>query len=1202
MTPNDEYQKAKYNLEEAEKLQERMKTVNAIIRSKKNVTERLISEAGLSESNAMQIQEKDFAGRVGFSTYKLTNNNANISRLRERVNMLSDKLESAEKGNETYTFSEIGGGGTIEINYDIDRVQLLFPNGRVDNEVYKLLRKNGYVYSPTNKAFQRKITPQAISNAIYLTKATRGEVAEQRDVSLSNLTDADRQNMLENKKFSYVTGSLYNALPPSFKEYTGAKTFELVYFSTNRENVKDAIKRYFKENMPIVDIEKMTINVYTQTYIRESKLLYKRGDFMPSNTEPNVLLRLKNEINSYQNMSDRVDKEEPKAETPFFTEIGSDGYDSRVDNNEMDYDAEEEVLKDLQKYSSPKKYNSEIEVGQRYYDNRYADYYTIEKMTEVISGGDVNATLKYDKGATRTESGDFILYHIDAKQHSLSKEEPKETIETIEPNSSDEFDEIIMANIDPKDDWIGNLVKERDVKQQIYKQLSGDEQEKEAETNRIFYLYAEKNKNNRELHEMNNKNFEEIKRLKKEIANGERLMSNINFSGDVTNEINRWKKQLAELEGKENSNSGKIPAKLITLQIRDDRTTQQKYTDYDYDGANDKMRWILDNKKFSDLNYNIQFEDGETLSGVIDCEPREFFDGVSNPLTRHLNTFWGNVAKGKGAFIGAEETQQAKDLIEKYDLGEVKVGASQIEPKAKELVKLPQSIINLIDYLNKEDDAKKKAERWNEQRGLLLPKLGRTLWQIVMNVPYIEVQRSGDESRVHFSGNDLLRAIDKVYKENDVEFDQYDYGTTSEQPKAKESKPFGLTTIEYLDSGKTVTWGTKTRRGRETVIGKSNSDINEEIESLKEYIVIGEIELKKAQEQYDKVKGMGSPTMYKNVADALSHLKMIERTLYVNKNILLPFFEKNIGEGEEKSDYQKELDRQVNEGEIEDDSQGISLYHLAKNIEETTNNQFKGIHHNYKNQYVLNKAIEELLMTKDNNYSSEEKVFIRKYSGYGGLDKYGKGGKGSFFEFYTPTEIIERMWGLAYKYGYDNGSVLETSVGTGEFFRYAPKDARLVGYEISEYSGKICKILYPTAEINIQPFEKTFIKNNYTIKGRLDDLEKFSLVIGNPPYGDFSKVESRYMSGMGEKDYTHARNYVEYFIRRGMDLLESGGLLVFIVGASLQNGGTMFLDSGMSPVKKWLSENCTLETAYRLPDSVFERTGVTADIIVLKKN
>jgi hypothetical protein len=95
---------------------------------------------------------------------------------------------------------------------------------------------------------------------------------------------------------------------------------------------------------------------------------------------------------------------------------------------------EEYVLKDLQKYSSPKKYNSEIEVGQKYYDSRYQDYYTIEKMTEVISGGDVNATLKYDRGATRTESGDFILYHIDNKQHSLSKEETKTDSDTIISN------------------------------------------------------------------------------------------------------------------------------------------------------------------------------------------------------------------------------------------------------------------------------------------------------------------------------------------------------------------------------------------------------------------------------------------------------------------------------------------------------------------------------------------------------------------------------------------------------------------------------------------------------------------------------------------------------------------------------------------------------------------------------------------------
>ena len=56
-----------------------------------------------------------------------------------------------------------------------------------------------------------------------------------------------------------------------------------------------------------------------------------------------------------------------------------------------------------------------------------------------------------------------------------------------------------------------------------------------------------------------------------------------------------------------------------------------------------------------------------------------------------------------------------------------------------------------------------------------------------------------------------------------------------------------------------------------------------------------------------------------------------------------------------------------------------------------------------------------------------------------------------------------------------------------------------------------------------------------------------------------------------------------------------------IVGASLQNGGTMFLDSGPSEVKDYLAKHGKLLTAFRLPDSVFERTGVTSDIIVIQK-
>ena len=264
----------------------------------------------------------------------------------------------------------------------------------------------------------------------------------------------------------------------------------------------------------------------------------------------------------------------------------------------------------------------------------------------------------------------------------------------------------------------------------------------------------------------------------------------------------------------------------------------------------------------------------------------------------------------------------------------------------------------------------------------------------------------------------------------------------------------------------------------------------------------------------------------------------------------------------------------------------------------------------YSNPYELNKAIEKFLDEKKqslgksgyldpSNYTSKALIWIRNYSGYGGLQKYGTGGKGAFFEFYTPLPVIRKMWALAYKYGYKGGAVLEPSVATGEFLTMAPHNAdNVTGYEISEYSYAICQILYPKANIILEPFEKQFIKNNFTMKNKVEP--KYELAIGNPPYGKFNYVESRYLT-MGELEHVQAKNYAEYFIRRGLDLLMPGGLLIYIVGASIEGGGTLFLDSEISPVKEYLAEHCDLLDAYRLPDAIFERTGVTSEIIVLQK-
>lgn len=258
----------------------------------------------------------------------------------------------------------------------------------------------------------------------------------------------------------------------------------------------------------------------------------------------------------------------------------------------------------------------------------------------------------------------------------------------------------------------------------------------------------------------------------------------------------------------------------------------------------------------------------------------------------------------------------------------------------------------------------------------------------------------------------------------------------------------------------------------------------------------------------------------------------------------------------------------------------------------------------YKNPYEVNRAIEALLDSKENDFTPNEIEFISHYSGYGGLEKQGSFSdeelKGLLYEYFTPDAVVKKMWALAYKYGFgtfSNPHIMEPSVGTGNFFKYAPTDSELFGNEINNYSKRVCEILYPKAMITLQPFEKNFISKNNSIKNKLNDIHKYHLVIGNPPYG---RAVSKYLA-MGESDYTKATSFTEYFITRGLDLLHPGGLLIFVVGAEQYNGGTLFLDSGISVVKKNIFDKAQLVDAYRLPTKIFERTGVASEILVFKK-
>ncbi len=264
----------------------------------------------------------------------------------------------------------------------------------------------------------------------------------------------------------------------------------------------------------------------------------------------------------------------------------------------------------------------------------------------------------------------------------------------------------------------------------------------------------------------------------------------------------------------------------------------------------------------------------------------------------------------------------------------------------------------------------------------------------------------------------------------------------------------------------------------------------------------------------------------------------------------------------------------------------------------------------YPTQFSLNKAIEKLIEEKgDNhiNYTQEEKDFIPKFTGYGGLydEMINEVDSSEFdekflYEYYTPEQLIEKMIGLAYNYGYKEGQPwLEPAAGIGRFLRHFSKNTPVTTYEINPVSNKILKILHPHGNHILGNFEQAFMtgrKFRTPVKNKVKDLPKYDLVIGNPPYGKYSGKYSKI-----EAPHTKATTFVDYFITRGLDLLNKDGLLIYVIGAEPSNGAKMWLKQPMTPAKKIIAEKAELIDAYRLPQGIFDKTDVLSDIVVFRK-
>ncbi|MCQ2232033.1 MAG: SAM-dependent methyltransferase [Paludibacteraceae bacterium] len=244
----------------------------------------------------------------------------------------------------------------------------------------------------------------------------------------------------------------------------------------------------------------------------------------------------------------------------------------------------------------------------------------------------------------------------------------------------------------------------------------------------------------------------------------------------------------------------------------------------------------------------------------------------------------------------------------------------------------------------------------------------------------------------------------------------------------------------------------------------------------------------------------------------------------------------------------------------------------------------------------LKKKIEALLPKLGTGYefSEKEKELLRSYSGKGGSKDTTD--RGILDEYYTPDEICNYMYRLACRYGYKKGNVLEPSCATGNMIRpiYQRGDFNNIdAFEINKTSMEICKLLYPKVNLNNNYFETAFLEQpRFSTLAKKTWLENapYDLVIGNPPYGSHVNRYSSYFKGKN-----HFKQVEMFFLWKGLELLKSGGLLVYISSLNFMQSGTLYQD-----VKDRVGEIASFLDAYRIPP-VFENTGISTDIIILKK-
>lgn len=173
-------------LEGCQQLQEHMKAVNAYFR-KHGTTQGC---PGVSEEEAAKLNARAENGysweKSPYSSYALTNNNAEIRRLKQRIEQLSKDKALGFSG---WAFE----GGEAVANTEKSRLQLFFKD-KPDEAQRTALKRYGFRWAPSEGAWQRLLNENAIyaADRLDFLRPVDGRLPSQHQPKAPRTADKER--------------------------------------------------------------------------------------------------------------------------------------------------------------------------------------------------------------------------------------------------------------------------------------------------------------------------------------------------------------------------------------------------------------------------------------------------------------------------------------------------------------------------------------------------------------------------------------------------------------------------------------------------------------------------------------------------------------------------------------------------------------------------------------------------------------------------------------------------------------------------------------------------------------------------------------------------------------------------------------------------------------------------------------------------